>query len=85
MGAECTLVAVNVHSGAMIDLSAVRDLLVEAEGLEAAYGPNPYVAYLRAHHRRPPPAEADTMGRLLGGRVRADDGKLYPGPKRRAR
>lgn len=62
----------------MVDLVAIRDLLVEAEGIEATYGPNAYVDYLRAHHRRPSPAEAATIGALWGGRVRADDGKLYP-------
>ena len=68
-----------------VDLIAVRDLLVEAEGIEACYGPNAYADYLRKHRRRPPPAEAATMGQLLGGRVRADDGKMYPRPLRRRR
>lgn len=62
----------------MTDLTAVRGLMVEAEGIEAAYGPNPYSDYLRAHKKRPPVAEAAAMGKLWGGRVRADDGKMYP-------
>lgn len=61
-----------------ISLTSVRDLLVEAEGIEAHYGPNAYVDYLRKHRRRPSPAEAATIGQLLGGRVRADDDKMYP-------
>lgn len=63
---------------ASINLTDVRDLLVEAEGIEAHYGANVYVDYLRRHHRRPPPSEAAAMGKHLGGRVRADDGKMYP-------
>lgn len=61
-----------------VDLEAVRELLVEAEGIEATYGPNAYVDYLRKHHHRPAPDEAAAIGKLMGGRVRADDGKLHP-------
>jgi hypothetical protein len=56
-----------------------RQLLVsEAAALEAQYGKNAYSDYLLAHHRRPSVAEAATIGRLLGGRVEADDGSLQP-------
>lgn len=61
-----------------LTLPEVRELLVEAEGIEAHYGANAYVDYLRRHHHRPDPQTAITIGRLLGGCVRADDGKLYP-------
>lgn len=67
-----------------VDLEAARDLLVEAEGIEAHYGPNPYVDYLRRHKKRPPPNEAAIMGKAMGGRVRADNGKLYPIPSKKA-
>jgi hypothetical protein len=62
----------------LTDLTMVRDLMVEAEGIEAAYGPNAYTDYLRAHKKRPPRAEAEAIGKLLGGRVRADDGTMQP-------
>lgn len=52
--------------------------MVEAEGIEATYGPNPYSDYLRAHKRRPSRDEAAAMGKLWGGRVRADDGTMQP-------
>ena len=60
------------------DLTTVRDLMVAAEGIEATYGPNAYVDYLRKHHRYPSPEEAATLGKLLGGRVRASDGSMQP-------
>lgn len=60
------------------DLMAVRDLMVEAEGIEATYGPNAYADYLRKHHRYPSPEEAATIGKMLGGRVRASDGSMQP-------
>jgi hypothetical protein len=61
-------------------LMDVRDLMVEAEGLEACYGDlaKPYVDYLRRHKRRPPPEVAQTIGTIIGGRVRADNNKMYP-------
>lgn len=47
--------------------------------LEAArIGPNAYSDYLLKHDKRPDPATAATIGRLLGERVRADDGRMYP-------
>lgn len=54
--------------------------LLESEGLalEAQYGKNAYSDYIRRHHRRPDRIEAATIGRLLGGRVKAADGSLQP-------
>lgn len=57
---------------------ARRLLGSEAAALEAAHGKNPYSDYLLQNHRRPSPAEAATIGRLLGGRVEANDGSLQP-------
>jgi hypothetical protein len=54
------------------------ELRAEAEALEAWYGPNAYSNYLRKHGRRPDTEQAKTIGRLLGGRVRADDGSMQP-------
>lgn len=62
----------------VVNLEQVRELMVEASGIEATYGMNPYVDYLRTHKRRPPPALAETIGHIMGGRCRADDGKMYP-------
>lgn len=56
----------------------VEGLLAEAELLEARDGPNPYSRFLRKHHSRPGPQEADAIGRAMGGSVRASDGKLRP-------
>lgn len=55
-----------------------RLLAAEALALEAEYGKNPYSDYLLGHHRRPDRSEAATIGRLLGGRVKAVDGSLQP-------
>jgi hypothetical protein len=57
---------------------ARRLLLSEAFALEAQHGKNAYSDYLLTHHKRPNVAEAATIGRLLGGRVEADDGTLQP-------
>ncbi len=59
-------------------LSTARDLRSEIEAIEAWYGPNAYCSYLRKHGRRPKPEEAASIGRLLGGRVEADDGSMQP-------
>lgn len=59
-------------------LSAARDLREEIEAIEGWYGPNAYSSYLRKHGRRPKPEEAASIGRLLGGRVQADDGTMQP-------
>lgn len=60
------------------NIETVREFRVEAEGIEAIYGSNPYSAYLRTHGRRPSRAEAAYIGRSMGGRVRADDGTMQP-------
>lgn len=60
------------------NIQAIRDLRIEADGIEASYGPNAYSKYLRAHNRRPAPDVAASIGRALGGRVRADDGSMQP-------
>lgn len=62
------------------DLQSIRDLRIEADGLEALYGPNLYSKYLKQFGRRPDRQAAATMGRLMGGRVKADDGSLQPPP-----
>lgn len=67
-----------VQSDVVPDLQMARDLRVEAEGLEAELGPNPYSNYLRKAGRRPDPVTAAGMGRFMGGRVRADDGTMQP-------
>jgi hypothetical protein len=61
-------------------LQEARNLQAEAEELETSLGPNAYSTYLRQHHRRPPKEDAATIGRLLSGRVRADDGSMQPRP-----
>lgn len=53
-------------------------LLLEAARLEANVGGNAYSDFLRKHQKRPDKDQASTIGRLIGGRVKADDGKLYP-------
>jgi hypothetical protein len=65
-------------SAPVFALSAARDLRAEIETIEAWYGPNAYCSYLRKYGRRPKPEEAASIGRLLGGRVQADDGTMQP-------
>jgi hypothetical protein len=73
-GASVVLVA-----GDAAEKTKIRRLLAsEALALEAQFGKNPYSDYLLHHHRRPDRAEAATIGRLLGGRVKAADGTLQP-------
>jgi len=67
-----------VQSHVFPNLQIVRDLRIEAEGLEAEYGPNPYSQYLRRKGCRPDPATAAAMGRHMGGRVQANDGSMRP-------
>lgn len=54
------------------------ELHMEANALEAWYGPNAYSFFLRKHGRRPGREQAATIGRLLGGRVAAADGSMQP-------
>jgi hypothetical protein len=72
----------HVQSDVVPNLRTIRDLRIEAEGLEAEFGPNPYSKYLRENGRRPDPATAATMGRWMGGRVTASDGTMQPVAKR---
>lgn len=55
-----------------------RVLIAEALALEASVGGNPYSDYVIKNARLPEPAEACSIGQLLGGRVRASDGSLQP-------
>lgn len=55
-----------------------NQLLAEADKLISQIGPNPYSKFIRDHGRRPDAASAAGMGRLLGIRVRANDGTLQP-------
>lgn len=50
----------------------------EAAMLEAYHGANALTDYLRRFGKRPPPKMAETIGKLQGWRVKADDGKFYP-------
>ena len=68
----------HVQSEVIPNLQTARDLRIEAGGLEAEHGPNPYSQYLRQKGRRPDRATATAIGLLLGGRVRADDGSMQP-------
>lgn len=70
----------HVQPDFITDFDAIRELRVEAEAIEATYGANPYSAYLRKHGRRPSKEEAAGIGRVLGGRVRAEDGTMQPPP-----
>ena len=67
-----------VQSDVVPNLQTARDLRIEAEGLEAEHGPNPYSQYLRRKGCRPDPATAAVIGRHMGGRVRANDGSMRP-------
>lgn len=62
------------------NFEAIQELRIEAEAIEAMHGQNPYSSYLRKHGRRPSRDEASVIGRLLAGRVRADDGSMQPKP-----
>jgi hypothetical protein len=55
-----------------------RELRAEAVALEAWYGPNAYSQYLAKHGRRPDPADAATIGRIIGAQVKASDGTMQP-------
>lgn len=57
------------------DLIGIRR---EADTIAAFYGESPYTRFLREHGRRPDPAEAAGMGLIMGARLKATDGKMYP-------
>ncbi len=63
--------------GVIIDDDACL-LREEADRIEAEYGLNAYSGFLRKHGKRPGKDQAATIGRLLGGRVKADDGTMQP-------
>lgn len=63
---------------AAVSLDGAREARAEADALDVRFGPNAYSDYLRAHGQRPDPATAATIGRLIDGRVRASDDRLYP-------
>lgn len=72
-------VSVLLVAGDAAEETKIRRLLAsEALALEAQFGKNPYSDYLLRHHKRPDRAEAATIGRLMGGRVKAADGTLQP-------
>jgi uncharacterized membrane protein len=55
-------------------------LKAEVAAIEAWYGRNAYTVFLAKHGCRPDPGQAATIGRLIGARVKAADGRLYPAP-----
>jgi hypothetical protein len=55
-------------------------LSAEAAAIEAWYGRNAYSDFLKNHGCRPEPEQATTIGRLIGARVKAADGRMYPAP-----
>ena len=66
-------------AGDAAERTKIRRLLAsEALALEAQFGKNAYSDYLLRHHKRPESTKAATIGRLLGGRVKAADGTLQP-------
>jgi hypothetical protein len=75
----------HVQSNVVTSIQDVQELRVEAEGIEATYGPNAYSDYLRRHGQRPDPISAAAIGRHLGGRVKANDGSMQPVPVRAVR
>ena len=67
-----------VQANDVLDFDAARELRVEIQIIEAVHGPNAYSEYLRKHGRRPDAVTAATIGRVLGGRVKAADGSMQP-------
>lgn len=64
---------------------SVTALAAEAAAHEVWHGPNLYSSFLRKHDVRPDAAQAATIGRLMGTRVRASDGSMQPRKARSAR
>jgi hypothetical protein len=54
------------------------ELQAEVTAIEVWHGKNAYSDFLAKHERRPDPAQAATIGRLIGARVKASDGRMYP-------
>lgn len=53
-------------------------LKASAAAFAAVNGPNAYSDFVLKHGRRPDPAHAAVLGRVIGKRVRASDGSLQP-------
>lgn len=71
--------AVNTTVVSLTDFAARRSQFnAEAAAFDVWHGPNLYSDFLRKHARRPDPAEATTIGILMGTRVRAANGRKYP-------
>ena len=56
------------------------ELRAEADAFASRHGPNAYSQFIHKHAHRPDRAQAATIGRLIGRRVRASDGTLQPTP-----
>jgi hypothetical protein len=69
---------VEVFLSAPPDATFLHELIAEADAIEAWYGSNSYTSFIKKHGRRPDRKQAATIGQLLGGRVKADDGTLQP-------
>jgi|SRR5215831_12229115 len=61
-----------------VNAKLLLKLILEAEAIEAWYGPNAYSRFIKKYGRRPDRKQAAVIGRLLGGRVEADDGSMQP-------
>src|ERR1700733_15116015 len=55
-----------------------QELRAEAASFTELYGRNPYSDFLLGHGRRPGREPAAAIGRIMGIRVRSDDGSLQP-------
>ncbi|MBU3887720.1 hypothetical protein FM996_00515 [Methylosinus sporium] len=62
------------HKGGLGD----QNIANIADRVEAEFGKNAYSDFLRKHGHYPDVAQAATIGKLLGGRVRASDGSMQP-------
>ena len=61
------------------DKDTITDkIYLEADKIEALNGPNPYSDFLRKNGYRPSREQASVIGRLMGARVRANDGSMQP-------
>ena len=61
---------------------ASRALRAEILQLQESLGPNLYSDFVLKNGYRPDPAQAATIGRVIGHRVKAADGSLQPAPTR---
>jgi len=51
---------------------------LEAQHWEHRHGRDAYSTFLLKHGRRPDPAQAEVLGKIVGRRVKASDGLRYP-------